>query len=131
MLDNIRFECTSCGHCCQFPADVQRYIFVSQTEAKRIQAATGLPWSDVTMLDGKGRLSLRTVAYGEGMACRFLVEGRCSVYEARPRQCRTFPFWPDHLRSREAWEAVPCEGIGRGDVIPVGEVTRRLKAATL
>jgi Fe-S-cluster containining protein len=66
-------------------------------------------------------LSLRTVTYGEGMACRFLVEGRCSVYEDRPRQCRVYPFFPDVIRSAETWEAErqKCEGIGRGELIPL------------
>ena len=30
---------------------------------------------------------------------------KCTVYEARPRQCRTWPFWDSNLRSVEAWEA--------------------------
>ena len=27
----------------------------------------------------------------------------CAIYPVRPTQCRTFPFWSEHLRSPEAW----------------------------
>jgi Fe-S-cluster containining protein len=37
-------------------------------------------------------------------ACAFLDGARCTVYEARPTQCRTFPFWKENLRRRGSWE---------------------------
>ncbi|MGE5195925.1 MAG: YkgJ family cysteine cluster protein, partial [Anaerolineae bacterium] len=45
--------------------------------------------------------------------CIFLEKKICKVYAARPKQCRTFPFWKDNLRSKETWEeaASQCEGI--------------------
>ena len=46
--------------------------------------------------------------------CIFLEKGeRCSVYDARPKQCRTFPFWSQNLESRENWTSAgkECEGI--------------------
>jgi hypothetical protein len=38
------------------------------------------------------------------------------VYDGRPAQCRTFPFWTLNLRSEEAWNraARDCQGIGQG-----------------
>ena len=53
-----------------------------------------------------------------GHDCVFLRDGvRCEVYEARPIQCRTFPFWPRNLKTPEAWHeaARECEGIGRSE----------------
>lgn len=40
----------------------------------------------------------------------------CGIYEARPLQCRTWPFWEGNLASREAWDraGVRCHGINRG-----------------
>jgi uncharacterized protein len=42
----------------------------------------------------------------------------CGLYEARPMQCRTWPFWPENLESPEAWQAVkartPCPGMDSG-----------------
>lgn len=46
-------------------------------------------------------------------ACIFLENKKCSVYEARPTQCRTFPFWPHQVHSPSDWAqaARECEGI--------------------
>ena len=48
--------------------------------------------------------------------CTFLTrEGGCGVYEDRPTQCRTYPFWQLPLASPATWNAERevCEGIGR------------------
>ncbi|HBP17453.1 MAG TPA: hypothetical protein DEA08_06640, partial [Planctomycetes bacterium] len=50
----------------------------------------------------------------DNLDCVFWVEEvGCQVYEARPTQCRTYPFWPEVVESREAWEveAESCPGI--------------------
>lgn len=38
------------------------------------------------------------------------------MYEARPTQCRTYPFWSNIVDSKESWnrEARECPGIGIG-----------------
>ena len=42
---------------------------------------------------------------------------RCTVYEARPRQCRSWPFWPSNVKTPKVWaqtcEACPGSGAGR------------------
>ena len=45
--------------------------------------------------------------------CLFLKEKKCTIYSVRPKQCRTYPWWPANLASPEAWEqaAQECEGI--------------------
>ena len=46
--------------------------------------------------------------------CIFLEGGKlCSVYEVRPVQCRTFPYWPNVMETKETWleEKLICEGI--------------------
>ena len=45
--------------------------------------------------------------------CVFLKERRCTLYEGRPRQCRTFPWWPSTLKSEARWAEVKrvCEGV--------------------
>ena len=58
-----------------------------------------------------GRLSLTESR--KTYDCVFLKDSKCLVYGARPTQCRTFPFWPQNLSSKEAWENLKntCEGI--------------------
>lgn len=53
------------------------------------------------------RLKSRPPVPGEGGdACIFLGEdNRCTIYEARPLQCRTYPYWPRMMMSRDEWLA--------------------------
>jgi Fe-S-cluster containining protein len=46
---------------------------------------------------------------------------RCTVYEDRPRQCRTWPFWDSNLKSPEAWQATcaACPGAGKGKLYSI------------
>jgi len=48
----------------------------------------------------------------------------CTVYEARPDQCRTWPFWPEHVETPEDWTRTgrTCPGTGRGRVYSVEEI---------
>lgn len=61
--------------------------------------------------DGRERLALSEDRRG---ACA-LLDGcaHCTVYAARPRQCREFPFWPRALADEEAFERARavCPGI--------------------
>lgn len=40
----------------------------------------------------------------------------CAIYPVRPLQCRTWPFWPENMKSRAAWDraAKGCPGMNRG-----------------
>ena len=64
--------------------------------------------------------------------CTFLDRAnQCRIYRVRPKQCRTYPFWPEVLASRSSWrsEAETCEGIGRGAVIPLKRIELALKTS--
>lgn len=78
--------------------------------------------------------SLKDHLTEHGYDCTFLVrdengQGRCSIYEVRPLQCRTWPFWPDNLRNKTTWRqaSVRCPGmkagmVGNGKLYPVEEI---------
>ena len=54
--------------------------------------------------------------------CPFLgVDNRCRIYAVRPRQCRTYPWWPELVEKKRDWteEAQRCEGMNRGTVVPL------------
>jgi Fe-S-cluster containining protein len=66
------------------------------------------------------RYSLIEKSNGEDLDCIFLDtrggKRTCSIYEARPTQCRTWPFWTENLTSHGAWDdaGVTCPGINNG-----------------
>lgn len=64
-----------------------------------------------------------------GSDCQFLKNNRCSAYEGRPTQCRTWPFWPENMSPRK-WQknvAEFCPGVGKGRVHSAKEIAVQLK----
>ncbi|HCA49055.1 MAG TPA: hypothetical protein DEP12_01530, partial [Planctomycetaceae bacterium] len=53
----------------------------------------------------------------------------CSVYHARPIQCRTWPFWDSNLKNEKSWEATckECPGSGTGKVYRLEEIEGQRK----
>lgn len=128
--DGLRFACTGCGNCCTGSPGA---VWVDEEEIAAIAAELGESPGAVRLLHTRplrGRVSLREHANGD---CVFFDPWtrRCRVYAARPRQCRTWPFWPRHLASEADWAAVgrACPGVGSGPLVPV-EVIERAAAAT-
>lgn len=125
--EGLRFECTRCGHCC---TGEPGFVWVNDTEIRRIAEYRGEPLDEFTQLHTRptfrGR-SLREKANGD---CVFWDrEKGCTIYPVRPIQCRTWPFWDSNLRTPEEWQQTheKCPGIGQGELIPVEEITRRIK----
>jgi len=122
--DGLAFECTQCGDCC---TGAPGFVWVNQEEIEALAAAMGA--SDVARFERKYvrkvgiRRSLKEYANGD---CVFFDPQRrtCRVYEARPRQCRTWPFWDSNLKSPETWQATcaVCPGSGRGKVYSLDEI---------
>ena len=128
----LRFECTQCGNCCTGPPGVVRF---SIAEGAAMARALGLPekeFRDRYVRSVGGKPSLCEQESEHGFDCIFLDRttrpGRalCRVYQARPTQCQTWPFWPELLSSQRAWESArhntPCPGINRGEVIPIEHI---------
>jgi Fe-S-cluster containining protein len=66
---------------------------------------------------------------GSDSPCTFYDdETGCAIYEARPTQCRTWPFWPEVVNRKRSWEraARDCEGMDQGRCFSVTEIERGL-----
>ena len=124
--EGLRFACTGCGACCKG----EGYVWVDESEIARLAEYLDMDSADFERryLRRVGRrLALTDAA---DLACVFWDEG-CTVYEARPRQCRTFPFWRDNVASEAAWELTAQEspGVNAGRLYSLGEIDRLLDGA--
>ena len=129
--NGLRFQCTRCGNCC---TGAPGYVWVNEEEVEALARFRGETVEEVTALYTRtvdSRRSLREKANGD---CVFFDrrEG-CTVYPARPRQCRTWPFWESNVDTPQAWERTceVCPGSGKGELISAEEITRRLKVIRL
>ena len=119
----LRFECQPrCGACCT-RLDGRDFVYLEPEDVWRLALFLGLSTAEFRRrhtVHDRGWTALRMTAE----ACPFLDGWRCRVYAARPAQCRTFPFWPESLRSPEAWRALRarCPGVGRGELVPLAAI---------
>jgi Fe-S-cluster containining protein len=113
----LRFECTKCSRCCRHTPG---YVFLSPGDLQRLSAALKLSHREFRArycrtvdLGLARRVSLKEKP---NLDCILWENGGCSLYEARPVQCRSFPFWSACVASAEAWRlhAKSCPGMGRG-----------------
>jgi len=128
----LRFKCTECGDCC---SGSPGYVWVNKAE---IAALAEKMEMDVEAFESRyvRRIGIRKslVEFSNG-DCVFLDSERrtCSVYDARPRQCRTWPFWESNLRTKEAWKNTceVCPGSGKGALFTVEEISKQAKVMKL
>jgi len=136
----LRFTCTQCGNCCTGPPG---YVWISNEEIRRL--ANHLRISATQVIEQYCRkvgnkYSLREVRNERGeYDCIFLKEDKsvasgkrsCSIYEVRPLQCRTWPFWEGNLQSPARWKnsAERCHGMNYGSRIFPREQIESLRDA--
>jgi Fe-S-cluster containining protein len=84
------FKCTGCGECCRWTGSVLL------TDSDIAQMANYLGLSEQEFIARHTRLAPNRIQLAlldyEDDNCSFLKGDRCSIYEARPEQCRTFPY---------------------------------------
>jgi uncharacterized protein len=123
----LKFSCTACGCCC---TGAPGFVWVNKAEIGAMAKAIGL---DVEEFERRYvrivgiRKSL--VEYANGDCVFFDGERRnCQIYEARPRQCRTWPFWPSNLTSPANWDQISerCPGCNRGRRVPLGKILAQM-----
>ena len=121
--DGLAFHCTGCGNCCTGSAG---YVWVSEEEIRRIAEFRNESVGEIRIFHTRlvgAKVSLTEFANGD---CTFFdgATRKCSIYAARPTQCRTWPFWRSNLRSSEAWNQMcqTCPGAGHGNLIPLEQI---------
>jgi Fe-S-cluster containining protein len=125
--DGLRFQCTGCGGCC---TGAPGFVWVTNDEIAALAA-------EVEMEVGAfERRYVRTVGVRKSLRerkktydCVFLdaQTRKCTVYNARPKQCRTWPFWDSNIRTPEAWAHTceVCPGSGKGKLYQLEAITEQ------
>jgi Fe-S-cluster containining protein len=120
----LQFDCQRCGACCTGDPGVVR---VGLEERRALADNLGMEVDEFTGSYCRPLCAgYRLREHADGR-CVFYRNG-CSVYDHRPRQCRSFPFWIRNLRSGKAWTAAKtaCPGIGKGRRYDREEILRIL-----
>ncbi len=107
--------CSECGGgCC---IGESGYIWVTPAEIKALANRLNLDTREfiTNYLSKIGyRYSLKELEFNSGFRCIFfdIDKKQCNVYEDRPSQCRTFPFW-NHFKNNIREVEKECPGIYR------------------
>ena len=127
--NGLKFECTECGNCC---TGAPGYVWVNKEEiaalAKEVNAASIEEFEHKYVRAVGIRKSLKELPHSNWDCVFFDNQSRrCRVYHARPRQCRTWPFWDSNLRDEDSWEETcrVCPGSGSGKLHDVATIEQQ------
>jgi Fe-S-cluster containining protein len=120
--EGLRFSCHQCGNCCR--GAQPGFVYVTPFRVRRIAAFLGIRERafrrDYVRRDENGEAVLELKENGD---CVFWENG-CTIYPERPRQCRTFPFWGETLKTPFDWSKLEefCHGVDQGRLYPLEEI---------
>ena len=113
---NYEFDSSKCdecgGKCCTGESG---YIWISEDEIRSLGEYLGYKtelFKEIFLEKFGNRYSIKEKLYKGGLACIFFDEKNknCSIYEYRPNQCRSFPFWGRFKRNFKELER-ECIGV--------------------
>lgn len=124
----VRFECQGSGQCCLSRGEYG-FVFLTREDRKRMadHLQLGLREFTKTYCDKtQGYYHLKEEKNRDN--CTFLDGKKCGIYEARPVQCRTWPFWPEVMNAKTWNKEVKgfCPGVGKGRLISAEEIAQNL-----
>ena len=124
----INFICQGSSNCCVSRGSYG-YVYLSKKDliniAKYLNVSINLfkkkhcEYSD-------GYLHLKEININGN--CQFLKKKKCSIYTARPMQCRTWPFWKENMNTKKWNEELLdfCPGIGKGKLISASMIQKKI-----
>jgi len=127
----LYFSCKRCSSCCRYDSG---YVFLSTEDLKKLTDSLNMKKDQflkaycrwVTSIQGTESLSLKERSNKD---CIFWESSGCSVYNVRPLQCSSFPFWPSILSSQKSWKiaAAACPGMNTGELHTQEKIDRYVK----
>lgn len=127
--EGLNFSCKMCSYCCRAEPG---YVYLSLNDFENLIKKLNIDekmfiekycrW--VPYYDGREVLCLKEM---KNYDCIFWQNG-CSVYDSRPVQCSTYPFWDFLLKDRKSWDegANDCPGINKGELHSFEEIREQL-----
>ena len=125
----IKFQCQGSANCC-ISRGSHGFVFLSKKDLSRLAKHFNISSKEFIInycQSSDGFIHIKEIrTNGE---CIFLNNKKCDVYKSRPTQCRTWPFWPENMKSK-IWnkEIINfCPGIGKGKIISKKKIDTLLK----
>lgn len=126
--DGIQFECQGSGKCCVSHGEYG-FVYLTESDRKKMSKLLKMKLLDFEVKYCDVTDGFYHLKESGNPACMFLKDNRCTVYEARPTQCRTWPFWPE-VMSAKSWKqdvAKFCPGVGKGRVWSKEEIEKQIQ----
>lgn len=125
--EGVRFQCQGSGRCCVSRGEFG-FVYLTKDDRARMAKLLKMTAGAFTRKYCKKTDGVWHIKDAEGPECLFLKKNRCEVYEARPMQCRTWPFWPEVMNAKSWSREVKafCPGIGKGRLIKADEIRHAL-----
>jgi Fe-S-cluster containining protein len=130
--DGLRFRCLGCGRCC---TGEPGFVWVGAAEIAALAAALHMELGSFEEAFVRSVGKKKSLVELPGGDCVFFDNRtrHCAVYDARPTQCRTWPFWESNVHSPGAWEETcqACPGSGKGRLVDREQIERRVATVRL
>ncbi|WP_460056201.1 YkgJ family cysteine cluster protein [Spirochaeta dissipatitropha] len=122
--NGLHFGCTQCHICCRGEPG---YVMLSMKDIHKM--ADFLSMSVRSFAEKYCRPVRRqaetyvSLIEKSNYDCVFWDQG-CTIYDSRPLQCSSYPFWKSILDQDDGWENEKsyCPGIGKGKLFSVKEI---------
>ena len=118
MGTGLRFTCQpGCTKCCE-----QRgFVYLTAADVDRAAAYLKMTPEAFEQKYVYRTRRMRRLRVPQEARCSFLREDGCSIHEAKPTQCRIFPFWPELVDDKREWNKTAgyCPGLNQGPLIQI------------
>ena len=124
----VNFKCQGSSNCCVSRGSYG-YVYLSKKDLIKIAKYLNVSinfFKKKYCQYSNGYLHLREIHINGN--CQFLENKKCSIYTARPTQCRTWPFWKENMNTKKWNEELMnfCPGIGKGKLISASVIKKKI-----
>jgi Fe-S-cluster containining protein len=124
----VQFQCQGSGQCCTSHGEFG-FVFLTLEDRQRMAKVLKMRTAEFTKKHCDKTGGIYHLREEKGKPdCMFLEGKRCGVYEGRPTQCRTWPFWPEVMDAKSWKKDVVdfCPGVDKGKIWSGDEIEKIL-----